>query len=273
MRTRYLAMAAAMWLASAGSAAAETVVLVQGYLGSPGSWRHSGIAGTLHNHGWVDSGHLTLSPAGVLKLGQAADSPHRFVTVDLPTEAPTVIQSDMLAHYVAELRRQTGETRVIVVGHSAGGVVGRLAMVRHPDAGINGLVTIASPHLGTGAADFGRVIGQSPLSWITPFLGLGTINRSQVLYHDLSQEQPWNLLGWLNRQPHPDASYVSIVRVTNGARPDLGDSIAYGFSQDMNVVPALRGRAETLFSPGDHGLRADDGLLLVDVLRRLTPSA
>lgn len=271
MRTRSLAVAAALWLASAATASAETVVLVQGYLGSPGTWRNSGIAATLHNHGWADSGHLTLSPAGVLKFGPTAENGRRLVTVDLPTEAPTVIQADMLAHYVAELRRQTGEKRVVVVGHSAGGVVGRLAMVRHPSAGIDGLVTIASPHLGTGAADMGRVIGQSPLSWITPFLGLGTLNRSQALYHDLSEERPWTLLGWLNRQPHPQASYVSVVRVRNGARPDLGDSIAYGFSQDMNVVPALQGKAETVFSPGDHGLRPDDGLLLVDLLKRMTP--
>lgn len=272
MKSRLLVAAAGLWLASAATAAAETVVLVQGYLGSAGSWRLSGIAPTLHNHGWQDGGHLSLAPGGVLKFGPDAKAEHRFVTIDLPTEAPTVIQSDMLAHYVAELRRQTGEQRVIVVGHSAGGVVGRLAMVRHPASGIDGLVTIASPHLGTGAADMGRFIGSTPLSWLTPLVGLGTINRSQALYHDLSHERPWNLLGWLNRQPHPEASYVSVVRVRNGVRPDLGDSIAYGYSQDMNVVPALQGRAQTLFSPGDHGLRPDDGLLLVDILRRLSPS-
>lgn len=272
MKPRTLAMAAALWAASAATAAAETVVLVQGYLGSAGSWRQTGIAATLHAHGWQDAGHLTLSPAGVLKLGPMAEAEHRFVTVDLPTEAPAIIQADMLAHYVSELRRQTGEKKIVLAGHSAGGVVARLAMVRHPATAAAGLVTIASPHLGTEAAELGRFIGATPLSWITPFMGLGTINRSQALYHDLSREHPWNLLGWLNRQPHPEASYVSIVRVKSGGRPDLGDSIVYGFSQDMNVVPTLRGRARTLFSPGDHGLRPDDGLLLVDVLKRLSPS-
>ena len=140
-----------------------------------------------------------------------------------------------------------------------------------PDAAVAGLVTIASPHLGTPWAELGNFLGSTPAAWMAPFMGFGTLNRSQALYHDLSREHPRNLLGWLNRTPHPIATYVSVVRVVDGRRPELGDSLAYGAAQDLNAVPALAGRAETVFSPGDHGLRPDDGLLLVSILGRMTP--
>lgn len=260
-----------MLAASVIGAKAETVVLVQGYLGSAGGWRASGIGALLHGAGWRDGGHLTVAPAGVVEVGFGPPSDRRFVTVDLPTEAPVIVQADTLGAYVAHIRRQMPGERVVLVGHSAGGVVARLFMVRHPAAGVAGLVTIASPHLGTAWAELGNFLGSTPAAWMAPFMGFGTLNRSQALYHDLSREHPRNLLGWLNRQPHPDAAYVAVVRVRNSSRPDLGDTFARGPAQDLNAVPALAGRAETVFSPGDHDLRTDDGLLLASILGRMTP--
>ena len=55
------AAAAALLVPSSG-ASADTLVLVQGYLGSAGSWRASGIAPLLHQRGWVDAGHLYFAP-------------------------------------------------------------------------------------------------------------------------------------------------------------------------------------------------------------------
>ena len=204
----------------------------------------------------------------------APASDRRFVTVDLPTEAPVLVQADALGAYIAHVRRQPTRERVVLeiledVAPDAD--VARLFMVRHPDAAVAGLVTIASPHLGTPWAELGNFLGSTPAAWMAPFMGFGTLNRSQALYHDLSREHPRNLLGWLNRTPHPIATYVSVVRVVDGRRPELGDSLAYGAAQDLNAVPALAGRAETVFSPGDHGLRPDDGLLLVSILGRMTP--
>lgn len=250
---------------------AETVVLVQGYLGSAGSWRNSGIGAILNGAGWSDAGHLTMHPGGVAEVLSGAGGNRRFITVDLLTEAPTVVQADTLAAYVAHIRQRSPGERIILVGHSAGGVVARLFMVRQPQAGIAGLVTIASPHLGSSWAELGNFIGSTPAAWMAPFFGLGTLNRSQALYHDLSREHPNNLLGWLNRQPHPPASYVAVVRVNNPTRPVEGDSMVVGPAQDLNAVPALAGRAETIFSAGEHGLRPDDGLLLSSILGRLTP--
>ena len=264
MKIKVLALTLAAWAASSLAASAETVVLVQGYLGSAGSWRGTGVAAVLHGAGWSDGGHLSVAPGGVVQPVPSDPGARRFITVDLPTEAPAVVQSEVLGSYIAAIRQAAGNEPIVLVGHSAGGVVARLFMVRHPDAGVAGLITIAAPHLGTSAAEMGSFIGATPMSWFAPLFGMNTINRSQVLYHDLWRERPSNLLGWLNRVPHPKAKYVSIIRG--------GDSWVNGYSQDMNMVPALRGGARTVVSPGDHGLRPADGAILADILRALPTS-
>lgn len=118
----------------------------------------------------------------------------------------------------------------------------------------------------TSTAEVGSAIANSPLSWVAPFVGLNTVNRSRVLYRDLWRDGPYTMLGWLNRQPHPTARYVSIIRTEDIRAPYAGDSVVRGWSQDMNVVPALAGRAERFVSPGGHGLRTNDGLLIADIL-------
>ena len=262
-----------LWCLSLTPSAAETLVLVQGYLGSDRSWRESGVTTTLHNSGWRDAGHLTFGPNGVRLLAGRTSGNYRFYTINLVTEAPLIVQADSLARYIGYIAKRHPKEPIKLIGHSAGGVVARLCIVRHQSLPIETLITIASPHLGTETAEYGSLIGNSPLGWVTPFMGAGTINRSQYLYKDLARERPGNLLGWLNRQSHPVANYVSVVRVKNGRRPDLGDSVSQGWSQDMNSVPALRGHAKTVFSSGDHKLRFDDGPLLVNLLRSTHSSA
>ncbi|MBL8564273.1 MAG: hypothetical protein JNM89_00985 [Hyphomicrobiaceae bacterium] len=256
----------AMLAGSALSAAADTLVLVQGYLGSAGSWRYSGIVPVLHSRGWQDGGHLFYGPDGRPRSTLAkTTAANRLYTIDLPTEAPIPVQAAFLVSNLAYVAAQHPRERIAVVAHSAGGVVARYAAVVDRSVKIDTLVTIATPHLGTAVAEVGSALSESPLGWVAPFFGAGTVNRSQVLYRELWRERPNSLLGWLNRQPHPAARYVSIVRATEPT-PGAGDSIAPGWSQDMNAVPALAGRAERIISPGDHGLRIDDGALIADIL-------
>lgn len=262
-----LAAVAAAALGVPSAAQADTLVLVQGYLGDAGSWRVSGIVPLLHQRGWADAGHLFVGPDG--RLASTLPTPksdNRLYTLDLPTEAPIALQAQVLSANIAEVARRHPGEQVSVAAHSAGGVVARYEMVTNPNTQISTLVTIASPHLGTSAAEVGSMIGNSPLSWVAPFFGASTINRSQVLYRDLWRDGPYTMLGWLNRQPHPKARYVSVIRTVDVRAPYAGDSVVAGWSQDMNVVPALAGRAERIVSPGDHGLRTDDGLLIADVL-------
>jgi hypothetical protein len=145
-------------------------------------------------------------------------------------------------------------------------------MVRHPQAGVDALVTFASPHLGTGSAEVGSMLGQSPLSWVAPFVGAHALNRSQGLYLDLARERPGTFLFWLNRQEHPQARYVAVVRHDDSLLGLGGDLLVADWSQNMNNVYALRGRVRTVRVSRGHGLDHTDGPLLVRVLEQLQRS-
>jgi len=95
-------------------------------------------------------------------------------------------------------------------------------------------------------------------------MGAETLNRSQGLYSDLLPEQPGRFLYELNRQPHPKAQYISIVRNPNST--DGGDLVVPAYSQDMRHVFALRNRAQSYMVNGGHSLTPNDGELIIDLL-------
>jgi pimeloyl-ACP methyl ester carboxylesterase len=254
-----------------GVAAAEAMVLIQGYLGEDDPWRRSGVTSAIMQAGWQDGGHLLDGPDGVRRNGPERRVARSFYTMALPTEAPLLAQARHLERYIAYLlARHEGES-IYLVGHSAGGVLARLYMVQHPTVRISALVTIAAPHMGTGAAEAGLMASQSPLGWVAPFMGAGSVNRSQGLYYDLSREQPGTLLFWLNRQPHPVSRYVAVIH-TGGGFLGVGDLVVSEWSQDMNNVATLRGAVVSVSVPGEHALNARDGVLLMDLLHRLHSS-
>lgn len=247
-------------LLSLPSYAGHTLVLIHGYLSDGSAWQSSGIVQALQPAGWSNAGHL--SPNAPEPSRIVPTPLERYIyTVTLPSEAPLGVQAQRLDFYLRHLRTRHPNNSLILVGHSAGGVVARLVMVVS-GIPIQGLITIASPHLGTDKAELGTGLSNSPFSWVAPFLGLNTINRSKGLYRDLTRESPATLLFWLNRQPHPKAFYVSIVRVK-------GDQWVAPYSQDMNDVPALRGKAMTVTSVGTHSLQTTDGSLLNSLLAKL----
>ncbi len=247
-------------LLSLAAHAEQTLVLVHGYLGDGNTWRSAGIITALQETGWQDAGNL--SPNTPLPRSVVSNPVKRSIyTVTLPSEASLGVQAQWLDSYLRHLRKRHPNNALILAGHSAGGVVARLVMVVS-DIPVQGLITIASPHLGTDKAEWGTMLGQSPFSWAAPFLGLGTLNRSQGLYSDLVREHPTSLLFWLNRQTHPRAFYASIVRTGE-------EKWVPTYSQDMNDVPALRGLAVTKTTIGTHSLQAEDGPLLASLLNRL----
>ncbi|MFZ1773115.1 MAG: alpha/beta fold hydrolase [Rhizobiaceae bacterium] len=247
----------------AGAARAEVLVLVHGYLASPINWRTSGVAAALAAEGWRDAGHLALGPNGVMLPPPVTG--RRFHTIDLPNEAPIAVQAELISLHVAALTARDKDEKIILVGHSAGGVAARMAMVMARNPAIKGLVTIASPHLGSGLASKASVLSNSPVGWAAPLFGAGTLARSGALYRDLGEESPWNLVGWLNRQVHPKARYVSVIRSADGSAVS-GDRVSQAWRQDLRMVPALRGLAEGVVTPAGHGLVPADGKLVSDIV-------
>jgi pimeloyl-ACP methyl ester carboxylesterase len=257
----------------ASTVRAEVLVLVHGYLSGAGYWDASGVTSVLQRQGWQRAGVYRVGPGGPgLVPAQGRSSDKRFYTVDLPSEAPILVQVYQLQGILDDINRRHESEPVVLVGHSAGGIVARTALVRGGSRNVRALVTIASPHLGTSRAE--QALDATdipfPFSLVTDIFGgelYETARRSRSLYVDLVRPQPGSLLYWLNGQPHPDIKYVSIVRA---ATPDgWGDYVVPPYSQDMNNVPALRGRSTTVTVPAEHGLTPQDGALLVKALADL----
>jgi pimeloyl-ACP methyl ester carboxylesterase len=253
------------------AARADVLVLVHGYLSGAQSWDTSGITSVLERHGWQRAGVFVSGPGGnqlIPAPGGAAE--RKFYTVDLPSEAPVMIQAFQLRQILQSINARHANEPITVAGHSAGGVVARVALVRGDISNIKALITIASPHLGTGRAE--QALDATdipfPLSLVTDFFGGATYDtamRSRSLFVDLVRQRPGTLLFWLNNLPHPDIEYFSVVR--GQAAVITGDYVVPGYSQDMNNVPVLQGRSALIrVANSNHGLTMLDGNVIVSVL-------
>ncbi len=244
-------IATALLLLSAATARADVAVLVHGYLGSPFSWGDSGVHAALATQGW--------QPPGPPAAAGTANG-NTVYTMDLPSIAPLLVQADILTRALRDIESRHPGEKVTLVGHSAGGVVARLALVRGGPGQVKRLITIAAPHLGTERAleALDATHDSCPIGMIKDFFGGGlyhTVKASSPLLVDLTPAVPGSLLYWLNAQPHPDIDGFA------------GDVVVPGFSQDMNQVPALRGRSRLVAAPSPHELLPGDGPLLAMLLR------
>ena len=281
MKTSLL-LCALLCLGAIKTAGADVLILVHGYLGSAQSWAESGVLDRLHQRGYRLAGTYGFSPRGVLFQPFAASPPQKPVySVNLPSQAPVVIQADWLAAYLRQLQARHPGKAIQLAAHSAGGIVARMALVRHNKLGIDHLITIAAPHLGTGraiqaleATDGGGMFGFAR-SWLTRRATgdalYATLQHSRGVLVDLTPPRPGNLLFWLNHQPHPTIAYTSIMRIGTFAMP--GDQVVPPLSQDLNRVPALAGKATTYAMAQGHLLTPVDGDLIGNLLAMAKSSA
>lgn len=250
------------------SARADVAVMVHGYLGSAASWEHSGISNRLHQAGWQQAGVLTAR--GLLPLSSAS-AKNKFYTVELPSIEPIMIQARVLRDMLNAIAQRHPQEQLILIGHSAGGVVARAALVMGGIPKTKALITIASPHLGTlrSVEALDKTDDLFPVSTVKSLLVgdlYDVVRDSWGVLLDLTPERPGNLLFWLNRQPHPEIHYLSVVR---SGPVGMGDELVPAFSQDMNSVSALKGRVQVRQSPLSHTLHPLDGKLLAEILETL----
>jgi pimeloyl-ACP methyl ester carboxylesterase len=259
------------------AAKADILVLVHGYLGSADSWEVSGVNSVLEANGWKRGGLISSSPDSVapVYVGPGRDASNKVYVVDLPAEAPIDVQADQFLGMLATIQSMHPDEYLIIVGHSAGGIVARMALVRGQPENIKALITIASPHVGTTRAN--QAIEATDESGTFGFVksffggsGYDTLRRSRGLLFDLAQPHPGSLLHWLNAQKHPDIKYISVVRLNPVGF--AGDELVPGYSQDMNNVPAIQGNSSVIVTPAGHTLVAQDGTTLLQILERLDKS-
>jgi pimeloyl-ACP methyl ester carboxylesterase len=264
-------------LLGGAQARADILLLVHGYLAGADSWQHTGINDALDTHGWKRVGLLLDGPGGVQLLATSNLNAERKVYVaDLPAEAPAIVQSDIFLAMLERTRQQHPGENIIIVGHSAGGVVARLSLIRGGAANVTELITIASPHVGTTRAEQALDVtnDHGPFNMVKSFFGGGgydALKRSRGLLYDLTRPHPGNMLYWLNSQPHPDIKYVSIIRTDPVGF--AGDDLVPGYSQDMNNVPALHGKSSVITTPSGHSLVTQDAITLLNILTTTTAKA
>lgn len=272
---RHLLAALLLLLLAAGgsTASASVLVLVHGYLGDGQSFQRAGVIPALEAAGWRYAGDWRAGADGrPQRVGPDERGEQVVYTVTLPANAPLVLQADWLTVMRSAAARQHPGQPMTLVGHSAGGVVGRLSLVRGGAGSVTHLITIASPHLGTERA-VQALQATDNRGLFAPFRQMVTrqvvgggnydaIQHSRAVLVDLAPPTGGNLLGWLNLQDHPDITYDAVVRNT-GFRMG-GDILVPAWSQDLNHVPALRGRATVIPSPLEHGLDADDARLILE---------
>jgi len=252
------------------SAHSDIMLLIHGYLGDATSWEKSGINDELDQHGWKRAGMFKGSPQGPkLFLAEKTDSANQVYVATLPSEAPIMTQTDVLKNIIDVIQQQHPNEKIIMVGHSAGGVVARMALIRHNLQNIKALITIASPHIGTGRADQALDItaNHGPFNMVKRFVGgnnYDALENSRGLMIDLRHPQRGNMLYWLNSQAHPKILYASIIRLNN--QGNTGDYYVPGFSQDMNNVPVLQGQSSTYTTPTSHFLVRQDANTLLSII-------
>lgn len=246
---------------------AKTLVLVHGFTADGMSWRQTGFTQPLLAAGWKDGGGYGFSPQTMLLPRSLSLKGDVFFSVELPSLMNLQEQESLLARYLDHLYTQRGEA-ITLVGHSAGGVVARLYTLNPAHKPINGLITIASPHLGTPAANIAQLAGNSPLGMMASFVGGEVLQNSRGLFSDLKEERPYNFLYWMNHQAHPDIHYASIVRDNKSiTRPIKFDFIVPPYSQNMNNIWALRNRSGIAKTTEGHGLSSKDGLLVNKIFK------
>ncbi|MBF0368536.1 MAG: hypothetical protein HQL52_03670 [Magnetococcales bacterium] len=253
---------------------ADVLILAHGYSGNALSWERSGVVSILEAHGWPRAGMLTVGGPNGIHLAPApgANAANKVYVVNMPSEAPILVQTQQLEGMLNLIAQRHPDEDLILAGHSVGGVVARLALVRSGGPNVKALITIASPHLGTPRAEQALDVTDSdgPLDIIKEFFGGGTYNYleySRPLLVDIIRPRPGTLLHWLNLQPHPAVTYVSVIR--SQSFPLMGDVLVPGYSQDMNNILPLRGRSRVIPTATGHSLTPGDGMLLVNVLAHI----
>ena len=259
-------------LLASSPACSDVVLLIHGYLSNSAVWMQSGVVQTLESDGWKMAGMYSAHPNGQVYLHSndlLEDEDRRILIVDLPSEAPLLLQADLIANVVGAITANYQDDPIILVGHSAGGLAARAALVRHDLKSVNRLVSIASPHMGTDVAEKALDVSgfTGPATMLPGMFGgdiARTTQRSQQLYSDLARPRQGNLLGWLNGQTHPDISWDSIIHT--GLNSNGHDSVVAAYSQDMNYVYSLQGRSAVHPVRAEHGLNPTDAIILKGIL-------
>ena len=260
-------------LCFAGVVKADILLLVHGFQSDMLTWQRANIIPVLQKHGWEKTDYIIAAPQGIAPIHTPEElTKNKIAILHLNSEIRLRDQANMVTAGLIYLSDLYPNEPVYIVGHSLGGLVARLSIVKNGVFQVKGLITIATPHLGTQLARVGlnKLNGNVIETFAKRFFGgsrYNTLERSRPVLHNILPELPGNLLYQLNRQPHPNIKYVSVVRsYKNGV---LGDVVVPGFSQDMENIDALKGSTVRILQGFRHELVAQDGYSIINALEMM----
>ena len=258
-------------------ASADVLVLIHGYMGSPDSWEESHVNDILSDNGWQRGGVIVPDIRQFYPdraLSQSGTKAQNILyMVDMPWTRPLDEQTDYLKVAMDRILSMRPDEKITLIGHSAGALTARLWLVQLYDPAVVRMVSIAAPNLGTARAIDALDLTDptfAPFDAVRNIFGgelYNTVRHSRELVYDFtppSRRNP-NILYWLNQQTHPDIEYIAIVREDRRGRDK--DWLISANSQDLNNVPALRGKAKTYIVPQRHPLSYQDGVLLASLIK------
>jgi triacylglycerol lipase len=251
---------------------AKVVVLIHGWMGNFNSWENSKVIKKLKKADWTRGGILFNSKnKGVRIVNQnIRKSKKIFYTVNIPSRSSIYNQTENhLKPILNKIVKFHSNEDIILIGHSAGGIVARTAIVTSNFPQITTLITIASPNLGTPLAikALKKTNKSFPFSVATDlFAGekYRTVKAPKALLRDLVPPKKGNFLDFLNNKSHPDINYICILR--GNSKKGFGDCLVPGYSQNLNNVKAINGKAKIYNTLTSHSLSVADANSIVMIL-------
>lgn len=203
------------------------VIFIHGIWSSAATWGPT--RDYLTKNGWKFGG----SPSFDSRTGQflTGASPGDFYTMSFSdSDSLSFEQQGEELDYVIQLvlNANPGETKVILVSHSMGGLAARAYVQppRYHDDNVARLITIGTPNLGADGAIVAAVLGVNKLSEAVKELEYG----SDALVK----------LNNLVTRPLPKTvSYVSLTGIETNSTPNYGDGVVDAFSQGLLNLPGI----------------------------------
>lgn len=188
-------------------------------------------------------------------IDQNLSSKHNVKVLRLPYRESIQFQSAYLNEFL-----QGVDGDIVLVGHSAGGVVARNVLVRSGNKNIKSLITIASPHSGSDLAGIGSVLNEKiPFGNMFSKMILPDEHSAYIPMRQLNNDSLF--LNSLNNLRHPESCYVSIIK-TGGA---VNNAYADTDSQNLNNIFGIFNSgnfSNVVFSNTGHSLHPSDVVLI-----------
>lgn len=95
---------------------------------------------------------------------QAERITHYAVSLE-PVFADIDDYTPLIDHALTQLCRETGQEKAVIVAHSMGGLVARAYLRKYGATRIAKIITLGTPHRGTGLANFGTGLNSRQMEW------------------------------------------------------------------------------------------------------------